>query len=56
MVLHNETLARMRIRSAYTRTGLVSSMRLCASYLGLDMREALSYVRDLCADLWKGDE
>ena len=53
MALHNETLARVRIRAAYKREGIITAMRLCAEYMGGDMREALSEVRELCADIWK---
>lgn len=53
MALHNEALARVRIRSAYTSEGIVAAMRLCAEYMGMDMREALGEVRSLCADIWK---
>lgn len=53
MALHNETLARVRIRAAYKREGIITAMRLCAEYMSMDMRQALTEVRELCADIWK---
>ena len=53
MALHNETLARVRIRAAYKREGIITAMRLCAEYMGVDMRQALAEVRGLCADMWE---
>ena len=51
VILHNETLALSNIRTEFQKNGLLSAMRLCQSYMGLNAKDAYAEVKSLCEDL-----
>lgn len=53
MILHNESTAYKKIRSAYKKYGLPKAMRLCSEFMGLEFKAAYNEVRKICADIWE---